>query len=195
MRGYYAGLKCCMAGLALVCDMTVNCFLSGGEMINVMWQVSGFRSLQDFCREASSARGLDRGVLKKIDATIKNAKVSIRHLGHWRKARSLGPPSNHPDSAFLQADGRRVTVADYFAAMCRDQAKGGRYRSALGSSGTLKYPFLPCVNIGTTAKPCWVPAELVVIPGGQSRSNECTGEMTADMIKYGIWNKLLFVAF
>jgi hypothetical protein len=129
---------------------------------------------------------LDRGVLKKIDAAIKNAKVSIRHLGHWRKARCLGPPSNHQDSAFLQADGRRVTVADYFAAMCRDQAKGSKYRSALGSTGALKYPFLPCINIGSTTKPCWVPAELVVIPGGQSRSNECTGDMTADMIKYGI---------
>jgi hypothetical protein len=28
-RGYYAGLKVCMAGLLLVADMSVSCFLQG----------------------------------------------------------------------------------------------------------------------------------------------------------------------
>ena len=42
-RGYYAGLKTCLAGLVFVSDMAVSCFLNGGEMINVMWHTGGYR--------------------------------------------------------------------------------------------------------------------------------------------------------
>ena len=31
---------------------------------------------------------------------IKNAKVKLNHLGHWRKSRDLGPRPDDPSSAF-----------------------------------------------------------------------------------------------
>ena len=52
LRGYYAGLKSCMAGLALVVDMSVSCFLAGGSMIDAMWQGGGFNSYQDMIQSA-----------------------------------------------------------------------------------------------------------------------------------------------
>jgi hypothetical protein len=87
MRGYYAGLKTCMAGLVLVCDMSVSCFLSGGEMINMLWQAAGYRSFNDMMQEASGPRGLDPRRLKSVSDAIKNAKVKLTHLGHWKKSK------------------------------------------------------------------------------------------------------------
>lgn len=182
MRGYYAGLKCCLAGLVLVCDMSVSCFLTGGEMVNLMWQTSGFNSKETFVREASSKQGLNKIVLDKITEAVKSAKVSLRHLGHWRKCKSLGPPANSPESAF-DCGGKKITVADYFALMCRDPAKGANYRRVL-TTNKLLYPQLPTINVGSASKPILVPPELVVVPGGQCRSNVCTGDMTAQMIRY-----------
>jgi Argonaute linker 1 domain len=34
LQGYHASLKCCMAGLVLVCDMNVSAFLAGEEIGN-----------------------------------------------------------------------------------------------------------------------------------------------------------------
>ena len=46
LRGYYVGIKTCLAGLVFVSDMNVSCFLAAGEMINLMWQAGGFRNFQ-----------------------------------------------------------------------------------------------------------------------------------------------------
>ena len=63
--------------------------------------------------------------------------------------------------------GKMVTVAQYF------EAKGksspliyGKYMN----KGKLRYPALPTINIGSAKKPVLVPAELITVPGGQSRS-------------------------
>jgi len=182
MRGYYAGLKCCMAGLVLVCDMSVSCFLNGGEMVNLMWQTAGFRSKQDLVLACNRAGGLNPQELARITDAVKNAKVSLRHLGHWRKCKMLGPASNSPASTF-DCNGKKMTVSAYFEMMCKDVAKGANYRRVM-PSGKLGYPSLPTINVGSATKPILVPAELVVVPGGQCRSNVCTGDMTAQMIKY-----------
>ena len=39
-------------------------------------------------------------VLAKISKVVKNSKVKINHLGHWRKTKDLGPRSDDPYSAF-----------------------------------------------------------------------------------------------
>jgi hypothetical protein len=188
MRGYYAGLKTCMAGLVFVSDMSVSCFLAGGEMINMMWQAGGYNSFQDMLRDATSRQGIQKRRVEMISEAIKNAKVRITHLGHWRKAKGIGPPADSPASSFI-LNGIRVTVAEYFMEMCKlgavTNASSGvmvAYMKAL-PTGRLKYPFLPTVNIGSSSKPVLVPPELVMIPGGQCRSTVCTGEMAASMIK------------
>ena len=58
MRGYYAGLKSCLAGLTLVSDMTVTCFLVGGPIINVMYAAAGYKSANDFLQD-TQRRPLD----------------------------------------------------------------------------------------------------------------------------------------
>ena len=102
-------------------------------------------------------------------------------MNHWRKARSLGPAANHPDTKF-DCEGKKVTVAEYFTLMCKDPKKGPIYRAVL-KEGRLKYPDLPTINVGSKDKPVLIPPELVVIADGQCRTRVCTGDMTASMIK------------
>ena len=52
-RGYYAGLKTCMARLLLVSDMSVTVFLSRRSMIDLMCSMGGYRSQDDILHEAT----------------------------------------------------------------------------------------------------------------------------------------------
>lgn len=133
--------------------------------------------MADMMHDVQKRGGLHPQCLAKIEEAIKNAKISIRHLHHWRKARSLGPACNSPDSAF-DCEGKMMTVADYFSLKSKTS-----YKTYI-PGGKLKYPSLPAINLGSKSKPVYVPPELVVVPGGQSRSNVCTGDMTAQMIRY-----------
>ena len=80
-RGYYAGLKTCLAGLVLVCDMSVSCFLSGGPMVNVLWHAGEYRSFEDMVSEAKSQKGIAKWRQDKMNEAIKNAKITVTHLG------------------------------------------------------------------------------------------------------------------
>ena len=178
--GYYAGLKSCMAGLVLVSDMSVSCFLNGGRLIDIMWCCGGFKDFEEMHNIAKKGP-IPPQRLAKIAEAIKGAKVRLIHLGRYGKVKKLGPPPNSSESSFLLTEKNvRVTVEDYY----RDCAKvaGSLYKKAL-PGGKLKYPSLPCVNLGSDAKPNYVPAELVEVPGGQCRSKVCTPQMTAAMIK------------
>jgi hypothetical protein len=92
----------------------------------------------------------------------------------------IGPASNSPDSSF-DADGVQVTVAQYYANMCTQRKQA--YVNCL-SKGKLRYPSLPTINVGTNQRPVLVPPELVIVPSGQCRSNVCTKDMTASMIRF-----------
>jgi hypothetical protein len=176
-RGYYAGLKTCMAGLVLVSDMSVSCFLNGGPLIDVMSTCAGYRSVAEMNDDALR-RGIPPEKLSKLATALKGAKVKLTHLGHFRKIKSFGPPASSTESNF-NFNGTVMTVAQYFVVSAR--VNGSIYKTAL-PSGKLKYPALPCVNLGSSTKPIYVPPELVAIPGGQCRSKVATPEMTAKMI-------------
>lgn len=150
-------------------------------MISIMAQISGYRSVDEFLYDCRSAKGLRSETIKTINAVVKSAKIKLTHIGHNRKARSLGPSSNHPDSAF-EFEGKLTTVAEYFELMCADRKNGESYRKAL-PSGKLKFPEVPTINVGSDKKPILIPSELVVVPDGQCRMGACTGDMTAKFIK------------
>ncbi len=174
MRGYFLGLKACLGGLFVNCDMSVSCFLAGGSMIDLMGLAGGFRSPEDFIKECNG-RGLSPQVMDKINTAVKNCKVKLTHLGRMAKVKCLGPCSNNNKSLF-DCNGTMITVAKYYSDMSKKKDKSKAYK-------TLKYPALPTVNIGSTKRPVWVPVELVEVPGGQVRSKVMTGDMTATMIK------------
>ena len=165
LKGYYVGLKTCLAGLVLVSDLNVTCFLACGEMINLMWQAGGFRDFQGFLRACQD--GLNYRTENDISAVIKGCKIKLSHSGHWKKCKLLGPPANSRRSEF-EFNGKLMDVETYFAEVFNIK---------------IRYPDLPTINIGSKQRPLLIPAELVQVPGGQNRSSKVKGDMTAQLIK------------
>lgn len=85
IRGYQASLRCSLAGLTLNIDMSVSAFLKGGKLIDLMWQVMGYRSADEMVKDASSPRGLDPHKLQKFEKVYKNAKCRTTHLKHAKR--------------------------------------------------------------------------------------------------------------
>jgi hypothetical protein len=161
--GYYFSLKACMAGLVLMTEVSVNCFLKGGKFVELMSAIGGFRSVDDMCRQVyNDAFGLPRAVLDRIENTLKGCKIRLTHLGHRKVFKKFGPPSNHHESGFTTEDGSTMTVAQYYELQARTNEA---YANAL-IGGRLKYPQLPTINAGTKKRQILIPVELVeVIPG------------------------------
>jgi eukaryotic translation initiation factor 2C len=183
-RGIYASIKCCLAGAVLVADMTANIFMSGGPIVDVMMKAGGFRNQQDFENACNHPQGLAPYVKKDINSTLKGLKIKLIHIGHSKKAQKLGPPANSPDSAFDYTDEtgntRKITVADYYELMAKTKLE---YKNKL-KNGKLAFPRLPTINVGNDKHPILVPAELIYVPGGQSKNGAATPEMVSQIIRY-----------
>jgi hypothetical protein len=118
LRGYYGGLKCSTAGLVFVADMSVTCFLNSGELLMLMAEALGYRSIGDFMTLAK--KGLNPQQIGAIDKVIKGSKCRLKHLGHTKKIRGLGPIPTHKDSAF-DVDGVQMNVAQYYEKAAREK--------------------------------------------------------------------------
>ena len=177
-RGYYAGLKACLAGLVLVSDMAVACFLSGGPGVNVVWQAAGARDFQDFERELRR-NPMSRRQVADVERVLKGAKIRTTHLKDFKKFKGLGPAANSPESSFMYND-KTMTVQEYFEMMAESNPV---YRDAM-SHGRLRYPHLPTVNIGSKKRQMLVPLELIEVAAGQSlKLAAYTEKLTQETIK------------
>ena len=179
MRGYYAGLKVCKAGLVLVSDLSVSCVLQGGPMLELMASSGGFRDIRDMLDACRRGQGLHGRIVDQINGIVKGCKCRLLHLGHTKKVKGLGPPAGSRETEFVH-EGVKKTVAEYFEFMARNHPA---YTRAVGPDGRLLYPDVPTINIGSKNRPVLVPPDLIFVPGGQSRARKMTGEMVSAMIK------------
>ena len=185
-RGYYVGLKQCLAGLTFVIDMNANLFLRGGPMLDILISSAGAKNAAHL--EQLSAKFWNDGndvMLDKILADIKNAKVLVLYMKQSRKARAIGPPANHKDSIFEFTDEvtsvvTKRTVAQHFEYRARIDPDTASHLP----TGKLKYPGMLTINIGSTAKPAYVPPELLFVHNGQVRANAATSDIVAQIVKY-----------
>lgn len=179
-RGYYAALKCCLAGLVLVVDMSVQAFIHHGPIMDVMREAAQCRERRDF--EEMCRQGFHPRVLDMMLKAVKGCKVRLIHLGHTKKAIGLGPPADSPESSF-EHDGVQYTVAKYYEMMAKDVSRP-QYRNALvKGKGKLSYPKMPTINVGSKTHPVLIPAELVHVLAGQSRASAVDAEMTSQIIR------------
>lgn len=181
MHGFFAGLKTCVSGMYLVADMSTSCFLKGGKMLELMCLVGDFVSIDVMVSEAR--RGpFPPPVLDRISEFVKGAKCRLYHLDQKKRIKGLGPASNSRESMFEIEGGKHITVEEYYTMLANDPTKPA-YRRAL-PDGRLKYPWLPTVLFGTSNHRVLIPAELVWIPGGQTRNKKITRELTAQLIRH-----------
>ncbi len=90
--GYNASLKCCISGLLLVSDVSVTCFLRGGNLVDLMAAVGGFRDPNDMYAATSpnESRGLPSGVVQTLEDVFKSCRIKMVHLGHSKKFKAFG---------------------------------------------------------------------------------------------------------
>lgn len=88
MLGYHASLKTTLSGLALVKDISVTCFMRGGNMIDFVCAVLRM----DKNRLASEIeRGRKLGMeFNDLADLLKNCKIRTRHLNQNKKFREFG---------------------------------------------------------------------------------------------------------
>jgi hypothetical protein len=178
--GYYFSLKATMAGLVLMTDVSVNCFLRGGKFIELMAAIGGFRNVDDMYSTVVREGGLNQSVVISIEKALKSCKLRLIHVGHTKVFKKFGPSSDNNASSFEDDNGNKVTVDAYFK---QKAAESEVYRKWL-PSGKLKYPALPTISCGSANKPILIPVELAEVIGGQSRNQNIPGDVSSQIIKY-----------
>jgi eukaryotic translation initiation factor 2C len=174
-RGIHASFKSCLAGTVLVADMSVNIFLSGGAIIDILKSATNIRNTEDLSR-------LNEWQVKDINKIIKGIKVKLIHLGHSKKVLKLGPCADSKDSEFPYEDEKggkkitkKVTVAEYYEI---------KRKTDPASYPRLRFPHLPTINVGIEKHPVLIPVELVFVSHGQlAKQSNVAPAMTSMMIK------------
>jgi hypothetical protein len=92
MVGYYASLQSTLSGLSLCKDISVTCFMKGGNLVDFVCAVLRLqkdRLVQDFGR---GGRGIE-GQLTDVADVLKGAKIRTLHLNQNKKFREFGTRS------------------------------------------------------------------------------------------------------
>ena len=109
---------------------------------------------------------LNKGQSKLFRKEMKTIKIETTHVKRKQKVTGLSDRSSKEEKFALE-DGKMTSVFDYF-------------KSKYGI--TLKYPDLPCLQIG--AKKNLIPIELCNIVQGQRRQGRLTPMQTREMIRH-----------
>lgn len=88
MLGYHASLKTTLSGLALVKDISVTCFMRGGNIVDFICTVLGLQKNR-LASELERGRDLTRE-LNELNDLLKNSKIRTRHLNQNKKFREFG---------------------------------------------------------------------------------------------------------
>lgn len=183
-----------MAGLTLMCDQTVACFQKGCNMLDFLVSICQFRGISELVQHCEgtdggkkSAGAFHPGLESKLREELRGLKLKVRHTGHTKKFKGFGGAANSKESEFPkvkkgETEAVMMTVADYFADMAANSGENNQYKSGIGADGRLKYPGLPCINVGSKKRPILIPPELIDIPSGQPR-HKVGPEIVSQVIK------------
>ncbi|CAL8468702.1 g8242 [Coccomyxa elongata] len=161
--GYQQSLRPSHAGLTLNVDMAATAFLEPQMVIDFLQKAVGLRSPQDFAH-------LNPMQHRKATKAITGLRIEVRLGGAFkRKYKVKGLMGKGAGELVFhnEQEAKDMTVADYYAE---------RYNVRL------KYPEVPCINVGTPTKPVWLPPEICWIVEGQRRL-KLDERQTAEMIK------------
>lgn len=147
-RGFSTSFRLTSIGATLAIDLTMDVFISGGNLIEVLGKILNQRITNI---------KLDQIARLKAVQALRNLKVDITHIKYTNKTiMDLGPSANDPSSAFeCEEFGKaKITIEQYFERKAKAGVAG--YRK-------LQYPNLPTVKINKN----YYPMELVHLRSGQ----------------------------
>ncbi|KAK9690038.1 hypothetical protein RND81_09G100100 [Saponaria officinalis] len=144
-RGYYQSIRPTQMGLSLNIDSSARPFF---KPVCVIDFVVENLALRDFSKPLSDANRL------KVKKALRGITVETNHMGYRRCYKVTGL-SNEPANQLMFSlgdDEVQVSVAQYFVQ---------KYQL------NLRYPSLPCIQVGSSKKPTYLPMELCAIVNGQ----------------------------
>lgn len=161
-KGFFLSLRPSVGRLLLNVDTSATAFIAGGDLVSI---ARDFLSLGP-----NDPINLDGRARQALESFLRVTRVEATHRGESkRKYKVLGfSPAAANQLTFTREDGSKQTVADYFRE---------RYNI------DLKYPQLPCVQVGSPEKAIFLPMEVVRIPIGQRYIRKLDPMQTSDMIK------------
>jgi len=162
--GHYQSLRATQSGLTLNVDTSATPFIRPQPALEYVMHLCKKRSIDDLFR----GRGLGPRDIKNIKSGMNFVMVSVTHRQNCTKTFKVGGLSRLPadQQTFSGQDGQQMTVAQYFAQ---------KY-------GPLRYPQLPCFQIGSRAKQNYLPMEVCNIAGGQ-KLQKLSDQHTSDIIR------------
>lgn len=94
MLGYHASLKHCLSGLTVVKDISVQCFLRSGDLLDILSSMTGADIGDESIRfdRRSDARGkreLDKKI-RSYEDLLHNVRVRLVHLDMKKEFRGFG---------------------------------------------------------------------------------------------------------
>lgn len=162
-KGFFFSLRPSYGRLLLNVDTSATAFMAGGDLIPLVRDFLGMGPQEPLNTLEGRARDA-------VQTFLRLARVEATHRGEMRrKYKVLGlSPVAAGRLMFDKDDGSKQSVADYF-----------KERYGL----TLRYPQLPCVQVGSPQKAIFLPIECLRIPIGQRHLRKLDPMQTSDMIK------------
>lgn len=88
MLGYHASLQPTLSGLALVSDISVTCFMRGGNLLDFLCAVLRTQK-QQLVADIERGRPLVSEFKELLDL-LQNSKIRTTHLNQHKKFKSFG---------------------------------------------------------------------------------------------------------
>ncbi|KAM9384293.1 protein argonaute-2 isoform 3-T3 [Pholidichthys leucotaenia] len=166
--GFHQSVRPSLWKMMLNIDVSATAFYKAQPVIEFMCEVLDFKSIEEQQKPLTDSQRV------KFTKEIKGLKVEITHCGQmkrkYRVCNVTRRPASHQTFPLQQENGQTIecTVAQYF----KDKYKL-----------MLRYPHLPCLQVGQEQKHTYLPLEVCNIVAGQRCIKKLTDNQTSTMIR------------
>ncbi|XP_023244757.1 protein argonaute-2-like [Centruroides sculpturatus] len=169
--GYHQSIHLSKWKPMLNIDKSATTFYKSCSVLNFMFETlfPDIRNVESFARQLRGLTDVERKILRK---KMKDMKIVVTHLGYPRKYRVRDITRDNANNIIFMRKINNTeapcSVSEYF---CSEY-------------GSLKYPNLPCLNVGRKEKDVFLPIEVCNIVEGQHCNEKLSKNQTSDMIRY-----------
>ncbi|XP_023220234.1 protein argonaute-2-like isoform X3 [Centruroides sculpturatus] len=169
--GHHQSMQLCQWKPMLNIDKSATTFYRSCSVVEFMFEILYPRT-ENFELAAKQMRGLTDAERKTLTKEMKNLKIEVTHLPYPRKYKIRDITRDNANNIiFMRKINDKETpcsVSEYFRSVYKP----------------LKYPNLPCLNVGNNNKDIYLPLEVCNIVEGQHSNKKLTDRQTSDMIRY-----------
>nr|XP_023991332.1 protein argonaute-2 isoform X2 [Salvelinus alpinus] len=172
--GFHQSVRPSLWKMMLNIDVSATAFYKAQPVIEFMCEVLDFKSIEEQQKPLTDSQRVKFTKEIKGNHSLPGLKVEITHCGQmkrkYRVCNVTRRPASHQTFPLQQENGQTIecTVAQYF----KDKYKL-----------ILRYPHLPCLQVGQEQKHTYLPLEVCNIVAGQRCIKKLTDNQTSTMIR------------